>query len=89
MVTIIFTIATFLAAISPSVEFLIFSRVIQGIGSSMMSVTGMAIITSVFPQQERGKAIGITVSAVFIGLVMGPVFGGILTQYLVGGVYFI
>ncbi len=79
---IIFTIATFLASLSPSVEFLIFARVLQGVGSAMIFVTGLAIITSVFPPNEMGKAIGINVSAVFIGLVMGPVLGGLLTQYL-------
>lgn len=79
---IIFTIATFLASLSPFVEFLIFSRILQGVGSSMIFVTGLAIITSVFPPKEMGRAIGINVSAVFIGLVMGPVLGGLLTQYL-------
>ena len=79
---IIFTIATFLASLSPSVEFLIFARVLQGVGSAMIFVTGLAIITHVFPPNEVGKAIGINVSAVFIGLVMGPVLGGLLTQYL-------
>ncbi|MGB9936492.1 MAG: MFS transporter [Methanobacterium sp.] len=79
---IIFTIATFLASLSPFIEFLIFSRILQGVGSSMIFVTGLAIITSVFPPKEMGKAIGINVTAVFIGLVMGPVLGGLLTQYL-------
>ena len=59
---IIFTIATFLASLSPFVEFLIFSRVLQGVGSAMIFVTGLAIITSVFPPNEMGKAIGINVS---------------------------
>lgn len=79
---IIFTIATFLASISPSVEFLIFARVLQGVGSAMIFVTGLALITSVYPPHEMGGAIGINVTAVFIGLVMGPVLGGLLTQYL-------
>lgn len=79
---IFFTIATFLAALSPSAYFLIFTRVLQGIGSSMIFVTGMAIITSVFPPREMGKAIGINVSAIFAGLVLGPLIGGILTQSL-------
>ena len=79
---IILTIASFLAAISPSAEFLIITRVIQGIGSAMIFVTGLAIITSVFPPKERGKAIGINITAVYIGLVMGPVLGGFLTQYI-------
>jgi len=40
----------------------------------------MAIITSIFPPKKRGKAIGIYVSAVYIGLSMGPFVGGIMTQ---------
>ena len=79
---VILTIASFLAAISTSAEFLIITRVIQGIGSAMIFVTGLAMITSVFPPKERGKAIGINITAVYVGLVMGPVLGGFLTQYL-------
>ncbi|MGB8232791.1 MAG: MFS transporter, partial [Methanobacterium sp.] len=79
---IILTIASFLASISPSAEFLIITRIIQGIGSAMIFVTGLAIITSVFPPRERGKAIGINITAVYVGLVMGPVLGGFLTQYV-------
>ncbi len=78
---IIFTAASFLATLSPSVYYLIISRVFQGIGSAMILVTGLAIITSVFPPKERGKAIGINVTVIYIGLVLGPVLGGILTQY--------
>ena len=48
----------------------------------MIFVTGLAIITSVYPPKERGKAIGINIASVYIGLSMGPVLGGILTQYL-------
>ncbi|MGF7119254.1 MFS transporter [Methanobacterium oryzae] len=79
---IILTIATYLAAISPTAEFLIITRVFQGLASAMIFVTGLAIITSVFPQEERGKAIGLNITAGYIGLVMGPVLGGFLTQYL-------
>ncbi len=78
---IILTIASFLAAISPSAELLIITRAIQGIGSAMIFVTGLAIITSVYPQEERGKAIGINITALYIGFVMSPVLGGFLTQY--------
>jgi EmrB/QacA subfamily drug resistance transporter len=79
---ILFTISSFLASLSPSVEFLIFSRVVQGIGSAMIFVTGVAIIAYVFPQRERGRAIGIAVTAVYIGLFLGPILGGLLTQYI-------
>jgi MFS family permease len=57
-------------------------RVLQGIGGSMILTTGVALITSVFPPQERGKALGLNVSAVYIGLSLGPFIGGFLTQSL-------
>ena len=79
---IIFTVATFLSGAAPSIISLIVFRVLQGIGSAMIFVTGLAIITSVYPPKERGKAIGINIASVYIGLSMGPVLGGILTQYL-------
>jgi len=79
---VILTVASFLAAVATSAEFLIITRVVQGIGSAMIFVTGLAIITSIFPSKERGKAIGINITAVYVGLVMGPVLGGFLTQYL-------
>jgi MFS family permease len=48
----------------------------------MFVTTGMAIVTSVFPPQRRGRAIGLYVSAVYIGLSVGPFAGGLLTQHL-------
>jgi len=48
----------------------------------MIFGTGIAIITSVFPSGERGKAIGIYITAVYFGLSIGPFLGGVLTQYL-------
>ena len=79
---IILTAASALCAVSVSTPMLLFARVIQGVGGAMMFGTGMAMITSAFPPQERGKAIGIVVSAVYLGLSAAPVLGGILTQYL-------
>jgi EmrB/QacA subfamily drug resistance transporter len=78
---IIFTFSSFLAALSNSAWMLIFSRIVQGLGSAMVFATGIAIISSVFPPDERGKALGITVAAVYSGLSCGPFFGGFLTQY--------
>jgi MFS family permease len=48
----------------------------------MIFSTSTAIITSVFPAGERGRALGINVSSVYIGLSIGPFAGGLLTQYL-------
>ena len=74
--------SSILCALSPSGALLISLRAIQGIGSAMVFGTGIAIITSVYPPKERGKAIGITVTSVYIGLSLAPFLGGILTQYL-------
>jgi EmrB/QacA subfamily drug resistance transporter len=78
----IITITAFLSGFALSATMLIVLRIIQGIGGAMMFGTGMALITSAFPPHERGRAIGINVSAVYIGLSIAPVLGGFLTQYL-------
>ncbi|HEX9970710.1 MAG TPA: MFS transporter, partial [bacterium] len=71
----------FLTAISTSAFQLIGSRIIQGIGGAMIFGTGVAILTSVFPANQRGKVLGINVAAVYSGLSLGPFIGGILTQH--------
>ncbi len=77
----IFTIASFISIFALSGPMLIILRIFQGIGSSMIFGNLFAIIASVFPANERGKALGITVVGVFLGLFLGPVLGGFLTQY--------
>lgn len=78
---IIFTIASFISIFSVSGEMLIILRVFQGLGSAMIFGNLFAIIASVFPEKERGRALGITIVGAFLGLFLGPVLGGILTQY--------
>lgn len=77
---IIVAVTSLLAAISVSTPMLIAFRVFQGIGGAMVFATGIAILTSVYPPRERGKVLGIAVTAVYIGLSCGPFFGGWLTQ---------
>ncbi len=79
---IIFTIASFLCAVASSTMFLLAFLVLQGVGSAMIFVTSVAIVTHVFPPNERGKAIGITITSVYVSLSLGPVLGGIMTQAL-------
>ena len=78
----IFTLASFLSAIAPSSLALIAFRVLQGAGGAMIFSTGVAILTSVYPAGERGKVLGINVTAVYIGISIGPFLGGVLTQNL-------
>lgn len=77
---IIFSLGSVLSAIPPNAEMLIAFRVLQGVGGAMIFATAIAILTSVFPLHERGKAIGINVGAVYTGLSLGPIGGGFLTQ---------
>jgi MFS family permease len=77
---ILFTISTFLIIFSHSIRSLICLRILQGFSSAMIFGTSLAIITSVFPQGERGRAMGINITAVYLGLSTGPVIGGFLTH---------
>lgn len=76
----IFTVSTLFCAFSNSSLMLISFRFAQGIGGAMVMSTGMAIVTSAFSPKERGKMLGLVVSAVYLGLTAAPVIGGILTQ---------
>lgn len=79
---IIFTLSMILLTFTPGIRWLIGVRILQGIGGALMFGTNMAILTSVFPPGERGRAMGINVTAVYIGLASGPFLGGLLTRYL-------
>ncbi|MFC1967287.1 MFS transporter [Chloroflexota bacterium] len=78
----IFTVGLVLCSLSQSITQLIMFRVIQGIGSAMTISLGMAIATASFPAAERGKALGMLASVVSIGLLTGPVLGGVLVDSL-------
>ena len=78
----IFSIASFIMTMVPSTNMLIAVRIIQGFGGAMIFGTSIAILTSVFPPGERGKALGIYITAVYFGLTIGPFLGGILTENL-------
>ncbi len=77
----LFTVTTFLIVFCRSITSLIILRILQGISSAMIFGTSLAIITSVFKVGERGKAMGINITAVYLGLSTGPIIGGLLTQY--------
>lgn len=79
---IVDAVFSLLCSVAPSGTALIIFRAFQGIGGAMLFSTGIAILTSVFPPSERGRALGINVAAVYLGLSLGPVLGGIITQRL-------
>jgi len=77
----IMAVASAAASAAPSIRFLIACRVLQGVGASMLFGTGVAILTSVFPPNRRGFALGFSVSSVYLGLTCGPLLGGWVTHY--------
>jgi EmrB/QacA subfamily drug resistance transporter len=78
----VFTLGSLLAALSMNGAWLIGSRIVQGAGSALMFATAAAIVTAVFPPNERGRALGINVMAVYLGLSLGPPLGGFLVDSL-------
>lgn len=79
---LLYTISTFLIIFSWNIISLIVFRIFQGFSSAMIFGTSLAIISSVFKEGERGRAMGINITATYFGLSSGPVIGGLLTQYL-------
>jgi EmrB/QacA subfamily drug resistance transporter len=75
---IIFTTGSFLCGIAQTIYWLVAFRILQAIGASMMAALGTAILTESFPARERGKALGTIGGIVSIGIIAGPVLGGIL-----------
>ena len=65
-----------------SIETVIILRFLQGMGGAMVMATTMAIVVSVFPPAERGKALGISIASVYAGISCGPFFGGLLVTSL-------
>lgn len=79
---VLFMLSSVLCGLSWSIGSMIAFRSLQGVGSAMIFGTGMAILTSVYPPQERGRVLGINVATVYTGLSLGPVLGGILNHNL-------
>jgi EmrB/QacA subfamily drug resistance transporter len=76
----VFTLASLLMVFSTSALMVILLRLLQGAGAALIFGTAVAILTSVTPHNERGKALGIYTTAVYAGLSCGPFIGGFLTQ---------
>ena len=79
---VVFTLSSLASGFAGSGYWLVFFRFIQGVGASFVSTTGSAILVSAFLPQHRGRVLGFSVSAVYLGLAFGPFAGGLLTQYL-------
>lgn len=79
---LIFGLGGFLSILASSVYFLIFSTLVMGVGGSLLSVNGTAIVSSVYPPDSRGGALGINAMSVYLGLTTGPVVAGTMIEFL-------
>ena len=75
-----YTVVSALCTFAASQGMLIALRALQGFSDAMMFGTSTAIVTSVYPPEQRGRALGITVASVYSGGALGPFVGGFLTQ---------
>jgi len=75
-----FIIGSFLCAAAPSINYLIAFRVIQGIGGAAMMPATLSLIAANFEKKERGAAMGIWGAVSGLGIVLGPILGGYLTE---------
>ncbi len=77
---VVFALASAASGAAPSTAWLLAARSVQGLGAALLSATSTALVTEAFPESERGKALGLNVTAVYLGLALGPALGGLLTQ---------
>jgi EmrB/QacA subfamily drug resistance transporter len=76
----VFALSSLLAGLAPTASLLIAARCLQGVGAALIAATNEAILVSLYPDRRRGHAIAINVTVVYLGVMLGPVLGGLLTD---------
>ena len=80
--TSIVALTTIAGGLAGSAELLVFCRLLQGLALATIFSTGMAMLVASHAPSMRGRVIGCSAAATYIGLSLGPVLGGLITQYL-------
>ena len=79
---IIFSLGSLISMLSFDVVVMIMGRILQAIGATMTFVTNVSMITAEIPVNNRGRALGINVTGVYLGITISPTISGILVQNL-------
>jgi MFS family permease len=80
--TVVFAAGSIIAGLAPNGLVMVIGRCIQGAGGAFMFSTATGVITAVFPHGERGRAIGLNLTAGYAGLMIAPVVGGLIVSHL-------
>ena len=76
----VFIVFAAIGGVSQSLRLLIAAKVFQGMGSAGIQANGMAMVAEVFPERDRGKALGLYMAIIGTGAISGPIVGGILVS---------
>src|SRR3954452_22892908 len=77
----VFSLASLLCSLAPTVELLVVFRVLQGVGASMLNPVAMPIITNTFNEpRERAQAVGVWGAVFGASMALGPILGGTLVS---------
>jgi len=79
---VLFTVASAVCGLAPSIAVLIVARVFQGLGAALLTPQTMAVITRMFPPEKRGAALGLWGSVAGVAILVGPILGGLLVDHL-------
>ncbi len=77
---VVFAVTSLMAAVSPNIEWMLGWRAVQGAGGAMLAATSTALVTAAFPPNERGRALGLNIMVLYLGLSTGPLIGGLLVD---------
>lgn len=76
----LFILGSMLSALAPNLTFLVFARVVQGIGAGGLFPIAQAVIGSTYPEEQQGKALGFVFGVYALGSIIGPNLGGFIVE---------
>ena len=79
---LVFTAGSILSGLATDIGMLIAFRGLQGVGGSIMAALTLAMVSHYLPAESKGKGLGLVSTFMALGIALGPVIGGLLTQFL-------